>query len=233
MADTHKRTYRTFTHHEAVLRICCDRFDVVAAEIVRQRRILEEYIAGHPSFQSALAPIDLRADAPEVARRMAWAARRVGVGPMAAVAGAMAQLAAEAALAAGAGEVIVDNGGDIYLKAVEPVLIALGTGTAKLADRLAFLVEPDQTPLAICSSSGRMGHSMSFGRCDLATIVAKDAALADAAATQAGNLVRTVEDVDAALEKIMRIEGVDGVMLVKDDRVGLAGHLPRLTKTAP
>jgi ApbE superfamily uncharacterized protein (UPF0280 family) len=233
MADTHKRTYRTFTHHEAVLRICCDRFDVVAAEIVRQRRILEEYIAGHPSFQSALAPIDLRADAPEVARRMAWAARRVGIGPMAAVAGAMAQLAAEAALAAGAGEVIVDNGGDIYLKAVEPVLIALGTGTAKLADRLAFLVEPDQTPLAICSSSGRMGHSMSFGRCDLATIVAKDAALADAAATQAGNLVRTVEDVDAALEKIMRIEGVDGVMLVKDDRVGLAGHLPRLTKTAP
>jgi ApbE superfamily uncharacterized protein (UPF0280 family) len=233
MPEPRKRTYRSFTHHEAVLRICCDRFDVVVAEIVRQRRILEEYIARHPSFQSVLAPIDLRTDAPEVARRMAWAARRAGVGPMAAVAGAMAQLGAEAALSAGAEEAIVDNGGDIYLKAVEPVLIALGTGTAKLADRLAFSVEPDETPLAICSSSGRMGHSMSFGRCDLATIVAKDAALADAAATQAGNLVRTVEDVDAALEKIMRIEGVDGVMLVKDDRVGLAGHLPRLTKTAP
>jgi ApbE superfamily uncharacterized protein (UPF0280 family) len=72
---------------------------------------------------------------------------------------------------------------------------------------------------------------MSFGLCDLATIVAKDAALADAAATQAGNLVKTVEDVDAALEQILRIEGVAGVMLVKDDRVGLAGHLPRLTKT--
>jgi ApbE superfamily uncharacterized protein (UPF0280 family) len=233
MPEPRKRTYRSFTHHEAVLRICCDRFDVVVAEIVRQRRILEEYIARHPSFQSVLAPIDLRTDAPEVARRMAWAARRVGVGPMAAVAGAMAQLAAEAALAAGAGEVIVDNGGDIYLKATEPVLIALGTGTANLADRLAFSVQPDQTPLAICSSSGKMGHSMSFGRCELATIVAKDAALADAAATQAGNLVRSVEDMDAALERIMRIEGIDGVMLVKDDRVGLAGHLPRLTKTAP
>jgi ApbE superfamily uncharacterized protein (UPF0280 family) len=231
MPEPRKRTYRSFTHHEAVLRICCDRFDVVVAEIVRQRRILEEYIARHPSFQSVLAPIDLRTDAPEVARRMAWAARRVGVGPMAAVAGAMAQLAAEAALAAGAGEVIVDNGGDIYLKATAPVLIVLGTGTAKLADRLAFSVEPDETPLSICSSSGKMGHSMSLGLCDLATIVAKDAALADAAATQAGNLVKTVEDVDGALEKIMRIEGINGVLLVKDDRIGLAGHLLRLTKT--
>jgi hypothetical protein len=226
-----KRTYRTFTHHEAVLSICCDKFDVVAAEIVRQRRILEEYIARDPEFKSTLEPIDLRADAPEVARRMAWAARRAGVGPMAAVAGAMAQLAAEAALDAGAEEAIVDNGGDIYLKAVEPVLVALGTGTAKLADRLAFSVQPHETPISICSSSGKMGHSMSFGLCDLATIVAKDAALADAAATQAGNLVKTVDDVDAALEHIMGIEGVDGVMLVKDDRVGLAGHLPRLVRT--
>lgn len=225
------RIYRTFTHHEAVLRICCDKFDVVVAQIVRQRRILEEYIARDPEFKTALVPIDLRADAPEIARRMAWAARRVGVGPMAAVAGAMAQIAAEAALAAGAEEVIVDNGGDIYLKAIEPVLVTLGTGTTRLADRLAFSVQPHETPIAICSSSGKMGPSMSFGLCDLATIVAKDAALADAAATQAGNLVKTVDDVDAALESILRLEGIDGVMLVKDDRVGLAGHLPRLVKT--
>jgi uncharacterized protein len=227
---TSKRIYRTFTHHEAVLRICCDKFDIVVAEIVRQRRILEEYIAQDPAFKTTLVPIDLRADAPEIARRMAWAARRAGVGPMAAVAGAMAQVAAEAALAAGAREAIVDNGGDIYLKAVEPVLVTLGTGTAKLADRLALAVQPQETPISICSSSGKMGHSMSFGLCDLATIVAKDAALADAAATEAGNLVKTIDDVDAALERIMRIEGVDGVILVKDERVGLAGHLPRLVK---
>lgn len=230
MPEPRQRVYRTFTHHEAVLRICCDQFDVVVAEIVRQRRILEEYLARQPEFKTTFVPIDLRSDAPEVARRMAWAARRANVGPMAAVAGAMAQLAAEAALAAGAAEAIVDNGGDIYLKASEPVIVALGTGTAKLADRLAFYVEPDQTPLSICSSSGKMGHSWSFGQCDLATIVAKDAALADAAATQAGNLVKTTRDIDAALERIMQIEGVDGVLLVKDDRVGLAGHLPRLVK---
>ncbi|MEN6334927.1 MAG: UPF0280 family protein [Phycisphaerales bacterium] len=227
----HKRIYRTFTYREAVLRISCSRFEVVTAEIVRQRHILEDYIRRQPEFLKSLVPIAVHADAPEIARHMAWAAEQVGVGPMAAVAGAMAQWAAEAALAAGAEEAIVDNGGDIYLKAVEPVIVSLGTGTNKLADRLAFRVEPQETPLSICSSSGKMGPSMSLGRCDLATIVAKDAALADAAATQAANLVREPADIDAALERIMAIQDISGVLLVKDDRIGLAGHLPALTKT--
>lgn len=226
----HSRVYRTFTYREAVLRICCRRFDVIAAEIVRQRHLLEDYIGHHPEFQRSLVPIELRSDAPEIARHMAWAADLVGVGPMAAVAGAMAQCAARAALDTGAEEAIVDNGGDIYLRAVEPVIIALGTGTAKLADRLAFRVEPQETPISICSSSGKMGHSMSLGLCDLATIVAKDAALADAAATQAANLVRTPDDVDPAIERISSIPGVSGVLIVKDDRIGLAGRLPRLVR---
>jgi len=226
----HERTYRTFTYREAVLRICCSQFEIATAEIVRQRHLLEDYIRRHPEFQRSLTPLALRADAPEIARHMAWAAERVGVGPMAAVAGAMAQRAAEAAIAAGANEALVDNGGDLYLKTVAPVVVALGTGTSRLADRLAFRIEPDRTPVAICSSSGRMGHSMSLGRCDLATIVAADAALADAAATQAANLVTTSDDIDAALERIGAIEGIAGVLIVKDDRIGLAGHLPRLVR---
>ena len=225
-----KRTYRTFTHREAVLNICCDRFDAVTAEIVRQRQILAEYINRHPDFRDSFEPVELRGDAPEVAQRMARAARLVGVGPMAAVAGAMAQRAAEAALAAGASEVIVDNGGDIYLRIARPALIGLGTGTAELAGRLAFSLQTKDTPVAICSSSGQMGYSKSLGKCNLATVVAKDAALADAAATQAANLVTTVEDVDSALERIVGIEGVEGVMIIKNDHVGLAGQLPPLVK---
>lgn len=225
-----KRTYRTFTHREAVFRICCDRFDAVAAEIVRQRQILEKYIDLHPDFRNSFEPVELRGDAPEVAQRMARAARLVGVGPMAAVAGAMAQRAAEAALEAGASEVIVDNGGDIYLRVVEPALIGLGTGTVELAGQLGFSLQAHNTPISICSSSGQMGHSKSLGKCNLATVVAKDAALADAAATQAANLVTTVEDVDSALERIAGIEGVEGVVIIKNDRVGLAGQLPLLVK---
>jgi ApbE superfamily uncharacterized protein (UPF0280 family) len=227
---TTKRTYQTFSHKGAAYRICCEKFDAVTAEIVRQRRMLEDYIAHHPDFRKSLEPIELLAGAPEVAQSMARAAKLVGVGPMAAVAGAMAQYAGMAALDAGASEVIVDNGGDIYIRAVEPVIIGLMTGTADLGDRLAFSLQADDTPISICSSSGKMGHSMSLGECDLATVVAKDAALADAAATKAANLVRTVEDIDPALENISAIEGVDGVMIVKGARVGLAGKLPPLVK---
>lgn len=225
-----KRTYRTFTHREAFFRICCDQFNAVTAEILNQRQVLAEYIKRHPDFQYSFDPIELRDDAPVVARRMARAARSVGVGPMAAVAGAMAQLAAEAALNAGTSEVIVDNGGDIYLRIVEPALIGIGAGASELSDRLGFSLRANDTPVAICSSSGRMGHSKSLGKCDLATVVAADGALADAAATQAANLVKTAQDVDLALERIVAIEGVHGVVIVKDNRVGLAGHLPRLVK---
>jgi ApbE superfamily uncharacterized protein (UPF0280 family) len=149
---------------------------------------------------------------------------------MAAVAGAMAQRAAEAALEGGASEVIVDNGGDIYLRVAKPALIGLGTGTTELADGLAFSLQADDTPVAICSSSGQMGHSKSLGKCNLATVVARDAALADAAATQAANLVTRVEDVDWALECIVGIEGVGGVMIIKNEHVGLAGQLPPLVR---
>ncbi|MBU2053712.1 MAG: UPF0280 family protein [Proteobacteria bacterium] len=225
-----KRVYRTFIHKEAVFRICCEPFEAVTREIVRQRAILEEYIRRHPHFQHSLQPLAVKDDAPEVVRRMACAAQKVGVGPMAAVAGAMAQLAVEAGLAAGAEEAIVDNGGDIYLQTAEPVIIGLFPGGSGKIGRLAFSLQASDSPLSICSSSGKMGHSLSLGRCDLATVVAKDAALADAAATRAANLVKTVADVEPALEQTISTEGVSGALIVKDGHVGLAGKLPPLVR---
>ena len=226
----HKRHYKTFIHEEAVFRIYCDCFDTVTLEIIRQRKILEDYIRLHPEFQHSLEPIELRPDAPDVAQRMARAAALVGVGPMAAVAGAMAQLAAEAGLQAGAEETIVENGGDIYLQTTGPVIIGLFSGGSEKNNQLAFEIKPEDTPVSVCSSSGKMGHSMSLGQCDLATVVSKDAALADAAATQAANLVREIEDVETALNRIAIIEAVDGVLIVKNGNIGLAGNLPPLVK---
>lgn len=223
------RVYRSFSWKDTNLRVACASFDVVTRTVVEARRRLERYIARHPAFRTALAPLPLLADPPEAARRMAVAAELTGLGPMAAVAGTLAQLGAEAALADGCDEVIVENGGDIFLVAARPVTIALHAGAA-LGSRLAFHIDPQQTPLALCSSSGTMGHSLSFGRCDLATVASRDASLADAAATLVGNLVRRERDLTPALERVGAIPGVDGILAVVDGRIGLWGHLPPLVR---
>ena len=222
------REYRRFAHKGANFRICSDRFDAAAAEIVRQREALEQYLRRHRAFGESFEPVDALPDAPDVARRMARAAAAAGVGPMAAVAGTMAQMAAEAAIAAGAAEAIVENGGDLFLICGRPVVVGLYAGRTPLSDRLALRVGPEETPLAICSSSSRMGHSISLGDCDLATVAAADGSLADAAATAAANRVRSADDIAATLAAMKGIAGVAGVLLVKGDRMGLAGRLGEL-----
>lgn len=194
----------------------------------RQRELLEAYISRQPEFLTSLSPIELAPGAPEICLRMAKAAAACGVGPMAAVAGAVAQTCAEAALAAGASEALVENGGDLYLASPCEVVVGLYAGDHPLSGRLAFRVRPELLPLSICSSSSRFGHSLSFGDCDLATVVARDGALADAAATLAGNSVKAEGDIEATLERIMAIPGISGVLLVKGGRVGMKGSLPPL-----
>ena len=224
------REYRSFQWKEASLRICSEQADLIIIEVKRIRDVLEAYIARQPEFQSSLVPIELLPGAPGICARMARAARACGVGPMAAVAGAVAQMCVEAALAAGAAEAIVENGGDIYIASKAEVAVGLYAGDHPLSGKLAFRIPPDRLPLSICSSSSRFGHSFSFGDCDLATIVSRDGALADAAATLAGNSVKTVADVEPTLERIMAIAGITGVLLMKDDRIGMKGDLPPLAR---
>jgi len=226
------RRFRSFSWKDSNFRICASFFDIVTHEITHQRGLLEAYIARHPAFRTSLAPIVLLPDPPAIAKRMSLAASLTGIGPMAAVAGTIAQMAAEAALKQGSTDVIVENGGDVFLACSEAVVVGLHAGKAHaLCDRLAFSVPADRMPLAVCSSSARMGHSLSLGDCDLATVVARDASLADAAATLACNLVRTPEDIDPALEHVAGIAGVEGVLMVKGERVGLAGNLPPLVRS--
>ncbi len=224
------RAYRTFALKETRLRLATDRYEAAVEAVALQRGQLEAYLARHPGFRTALVPIGLLPGAPEIVQRMHRAAVRAGVGPMAAVAGAIAQMAAEAALAAGAREAVVENGGDVFLASPEPVLVALYAGRAAVRGRLALRVTPERMPLSVCSSSGRMGHSLSLGDCDLATVVSADGALADAAATRAGNLVRSEADLERAAREIAAIPGVAGVLLVKGSRVALAGELPELVR---
>ncbi|MBV5317851.1 MAG: UPF0280 family protein [Desulfobulbaceae bacterium] len=224
------RVYRSFSWKDTNLRVACEAFDLVTRTVIAERRLLERYIGRHPEFQTALVPVVLLAEAPEVARRMAAAADRTGLGPMAAVAGTLAQLGVEAAMAIGCREAIVENGGDIFIHSDTSVTIGIYAGNNAIGNRLAFQISPEDLPLSLCSSSSKMGHSLSFGRCDLATVVAKDGALADAAVTLVCNLIKTENDLMPVLNDVGAIPGIDGILAVKNGKIGMWGRLPDLVR---
>ena len=198
--------------------------------IAALRDQLEAYIALYPAFRDSLVPIEPLPMAPPIALDMHRAAEATGVGPLAAVAGAMAEHAAMWAVGEGHRDVIVENGGDVFLHSVHAAYVSLYAGTSSLAHRVAFLVPEDRMPLAICSSSGVMGHSRSFGAADLVSVVAKSAAVADAAATAICNRVKTAGDIEPTLAVAMDLVGVDGVLIVVDGKIGMIGDLPELVR---
>ncbi|MBN2343346.1 MAG: UPF0280 family protein [Deltaproteobacteria bacterium] len=204
-------------------------FDDVVEEMVVRRKQLEAYIRKHPDFKTSFAPVSLQAGAPEIVIRMADASVKTGLGPMASVAGILAQYGVDRALSLGASESIVENGGDMVVAVSSPVSIGIHTIDKKFSDKLAFRIESSKR-LAICSSSSVMGHSVSLGNCGLATAVSEDAALADSAATLLCNCISSVKDMENALEKVGRITGILGVMAIHDGRMGMFGDLPQLIK---
>ena len=224
------RLYRSFTWKDTNLRVACEAFDLVTRTVVAERKLLERYIGRHPEFQTALVPVILLEDAPEVALRMAAAADLTGLGPMASVAGTLAQMGVEAAMAAGCREAIVENGGDIFIHSDTNVTIGIYAGNNAIGNRLAFRIAPADLPLSLCSSSSKMGHSLSFGQCDLATVVAKDGALADSAVTLVCNLITTEHDLTPVLNDVGAIPGIDGIFAVKNGKIGMWGHLPELVR---
>lgn len=224
------REFRCFSWKDTNLRIASDGFEVITKAIVEERRLLEAYIERCPDFATAMAPVPLQPEAPTSAQRMAAAASVTGLGPMASVAGTLAQMGAEAALAAGAMEAIVENGGDMYVASDSLITIGVYAGTSTVGDNLAFILPPEDLPVSLCSSSGTMGHSLSFGRCDLVTVIAKEAALADSVATLVCNQIGAVSDLEPVLNEAGSLTGVQGILAVKDDQIGLFGNLPQLSR---
>jgi ApbE superfamily uncharacterized protein (UPF0280 family) len=211
--------------------ITAERFMGLAEQtITSTRSAIESYIARRPGFRTALEPLAIEAQAPTVIRLMAAAAARVNVGPMATVAGAIAQVTVESLVAAGCSHVIMDDGGDIVLFIDRLVTIGIFTGPATIQNiALRFLPRPDI--FSVCTSSGTVGHSLSFGRADAATVIAGDGYLADAVATALGNLVKKSSEkkIKQAIQESL-IAGVEGLLVVADDRLGLCGELPEIVR---
>lgn len=197
-----------------------------AVALVRQhRQPIEDYILTHPLFLSSLQPCPVEPDAPHIIREMAEAAKIAGVGPMAAVAGAIAEAVGHDLLAYSS-EVIVENGGDIFIKISKKRKVGIFAGeSSPFTGKLALEINPEDTPLGICTSSGMVGHSLSFGQADAVVVVAKSTSLADAVATAVGNKIRSIKDIDKEIETGGARYGIDGLLILKDDRIGLWGNL--------
>ena len=197
---------------------------VCREEVLSQRSYIDHYIRRFPSFRTTLSPWQQDDPAPEIVRMMIAAGKQAGVGPMAAVAGAMAETVGRA-LQRHSREVVVENGGDIFLAVKGTVTIGLYAGASPLSMRIGLHLEPGPEPLAVCTSSGTVGHSLSHGRADAVCIVARQCALADAAATAAANRVSAGDAIPEAIRWARSIDGVEGVAAVCGEKIGLWGNL--------
>lgn len=198
---------------------------LLAEQVVyKVRGPLEGYIARHPEFLHALTPLPCDPLAPLVVREMLAAARVCGTGPMAAVAGAIAEQVGLALLQQSS-EVMVENGGDCFIKVNTPVQMGIFAGESGVSERLALHIRPELTPIGVCTSSATVGHSLSLGRADAATVIASSAAVADAAATLVCNQVRNRSDVNKALSSARDIDGVCGAIIIAGDCIGAWGEV--------
>jgi ApbE superfamily uncharacterized protein (UPF0280 family) len=192
--------------------------------VLKYRSMLEEYIAHNPDFLTSLKPITVGKDAPRIAKEMAIAASKVGVGPMASVAGAIAEFVGNELFALSP-EIIIENGGDIYLKSLKKRMIGIYAGQSPLTGKIGLEINAEDTPLGICTSSGTVGHSLSFGQADAVIVLSKSAILADAAATAIGNSIVHPDDIPRGIELAEDIEGLKGVLIIKDDKLGIWGDV--------
>jgi len=184
--------------------------------VLDMRHQIKTYTGFHPDFLSSLVPVRPDFRAPDIVKKMIEASAKAKVGPMASVAGAIAQEVGYGLLGISK-EVIVENGGDIFLSTRRPATVSVFAGLSPLSEKLALVILPEQMPVGVCSSSATVGHSFSMGITDVTCVVSQDTALADAAATALGNRIRSFADLaclDRWADEIGSIIG--GVVIVKD-----------------
>jgi ApbE superfamily uncharacterized protein (UPF0280 family) len=192
--------------------------------VLTHRGYLEAYIEQYPKFQKTLKPWRILGPAPAIVREMALASEKSGVGPMAAVAGAISEAVGRGLLQL-SDEVIVENGGDTFFKTQVPVIVGIYAGNSPLSMKFGLKVDSTTCPVSLCTSSGTVGHSLSFGKADAVCVMSGSCALADAVATAVGNRIRSAQDISGAIHFGKNIPGVSGLAVIVGKDMGLWGNL--------
>jgi ApbE superfamily uncharacterized protein (UPF0280 family) len=198
--------------------------DITRESILKHRGYIEAYIKEHPEFATTLIPWHIIGPSPKIVREMAEAGEKAQVGPMAAVAGALAERVGRDLLSFSR-EIIVENGGDVFLKTDTAVTVGVFAGRSPLSMRIGLNMESSGRPVSVCTSSGTVGHSLSLGYADAVCVVSESCPLADAAATSIGNRVINKNDIPAAIDYGKTIEGVTGIVVIRDEEMGIWGNI--------
>ncbi|MCK4535001.1 MAG: UPF0280 family protein [Syntrophobacterales bacterium] len=199
--------------------------DAATQSVHRHRESIEEYIKHNSPFINSMTPVEADEFAPAIIREMTEASRRCGVGPMASVAGAIARNVGLDLMEC-SDNVIIENGGDIFLKLInKSAIVGVFAGDSPLSYKVSIRIKCGGVPVGVCTSSGTIGHSLSFGRADAVCVTSKSATLADAAATAVCNRVKKAGDIKEALDFGLRIEGVMGALIIIGDKLGILGDI--------
>lgn len=193
--------------------------------ILNCRKDIEAYIKKNPDFCSSLEPISVKKSAPDIIKVMAAASKKAGIGPMASIAGAMAEFVGRDLLKL-SGEVIIENGGDIFIRTAKSRTVGIYAGDrSPFTGKLAIEIEPSESGIGVCTSSGTESHSLSFGKANAVSIISDNTALADAMATATGNIVNSPKEIDKGIEFAKSVDGVKGVLILMDNKMASWGKI--------
>ena len=238
-----QRTYRTqfntkrftgfvVTHLETDLWIGVDpnsfqeeMIEVAFLKTKSLREKFDSYIAKEPFFKKSLKPFQPGESAPKEAVEMAIAAEKAGIGPMSAVAGLFAREVSEEIIRKfKVQEMLIENGGDIYVLLKNELVLSVFAGESILSERVGLVIPAGQKKLGICTSAGTVGPSISYGKADAVVVVCEDILLADAFATAFGNKVKSPNHVEKVIQQAENFPEIQSLLIICEDKIGIKGE---------
>lgn len=214
----------TIKESNLFVKTCKDLKTIAFDALYSIRKDLESYILKSKSFLASLSPIKQDKNAPDIVKSMIKVSSYVGVGPMACVAGAVSQEVGKVLLQH-CGECIVENGGDIYLKLDRDTSLGLYVGKDNPLNRLSIILKKSNKPYGICTSSAKIGPSLSFGSSDVSLIISHDAYFSDCLASACGNIIKNEQDLKKAVDLARKFKETVGCCFVCNQKVAFWGDI--------
>jgi len=198
----------------------------VALEKIKELRdTFDKYIENEPFFKKSLKPFQPSEIAPEQAKEMALAGEKAGIGPMSTVAAMFAREIGEEILSQfQVKELLIENGGDIYMQLQDELVLSVFAGESILSERVGLVIPANSGKIGVCTSAGTVGPSISYGIADAVVVICKDILLADAFATAFGNKVKSPDHVEKVIKQAENFPDIQSLLIICEDKIGVKGE---------